>query len=167
MRKPVIGVMGGHEVDEATLRAAHRLGELIARRGWILLNGGRNVGVMAASSAGARQAGGTVIGILPDRDASRASPDLDYAVITGLGESRNVINVLSSDVVIACPGGAGTLSEVTFALIAEKPVILLGFDPGPSLSSYRARGLLYDADSPETAITLAETLLIPPDGSSV
>ncbi len=155
MRKSVIGVMGGHQVDEPTRRAAHRLGVLIAERGWVLLSGGRNVGVMAASAAGAREAGGTVIGVLPDRDASRASPDLDFAIVTGMGEARNLINVLSSDVVSACPGGAGTLSEVAFALIAEKPVILLGFDPGPSLNEYRDRGLLTEAATPEEAVEIA------------
>ena len=64
------------------------------------------------SAAGASQAKGKVIGILPGPDASRASPDLDYAIVTGMGDARNLINVLSSAVIIACPGGAGTLSEV-------------------------------------------------------
>ena len=40
-------------------------------------------------------------------------------------ESRNHINVLTSDVVIALPGGAGTRSELTLALRYGKPVAVL------------------------------------------
>jgi len=159
MRRAVVGVMGGGDADPGVCRMARELGSLIAARGWVLLNGGRNTGVMAASARGAKEAGGTVIGVLPDRDASAASPDLDYAIVTGLGDARNVINVLSSDVVIACPGGAGTLSEVALALKSGKPVILLGFDAGPALEPYRTSGQLRSADSPAEAVALAAHLL--------
>jgi len=42
-----------------------------------------------------------------------------------MGSARNNINVLSSDVVIACGMGVGTVSEVALALKANKPVVLL------------------------------------------
>ena len=49
-RKPIVGVMGGGR-DSATVdEEARQLGALIAERGWILLNGGGNAGVMAASA---------------------------------------------------------------------------------------------------------------------
>ena len=87
-RKPVIGVMGGSKATESVAQTAHRLGALIAEQGWILLNGGRNTGVMAASAAGAKEAGGTVIGILPDTTRAKASADLDIAVVAGIGSRR-------------------------------------------------------------------------------
>ena len=72
MRKTVIGVMGGGEsAPPRAVNAAYRLGALIAARGWVLLNGGRDAGVMAASAAGAHSQGGLVVGVLPDRDAHR------------------------------------------------------------------------------------------------
>ncbi len=37
--------------------------------------------------------------------------------------SRNHVNVLTSDVIVAMPGGAGTLSEVELAVRYERPVI--------------------------------------------
>ena len=37
--------------------------------------------------------------------------------------SRNHINVLSSDVIVALPGDAGTLSEIRLAVRYERPVI--------------------------------------------
>ena len=141
-RKPVVGVMGGADVGAEVCALARELGQRIAERGWVLLNGGRDAGVMRASAAGAHEAGGTVIGILPDSDTSRAAPDLDYAIVTGMGDARNLINVLSSDVVIACPGGAGTLSEVALALKNNKRVILLGWNTGDAFAAFRQSGLL-------------------------
>jgi uncharacterized protein (TIGR00725 family) len=151
--RTVIGVMGsGDDGDAAQLEAARALGRAIAREGWVLLNGGRDCGVMAASAEGASLAGGLVIGILPDDDSHRATRYLDVAVRTGMGEARNVVNVLSSDVVIAMRGGAGTISEVALALKAGRTVIALGFDPGGAFEPYRASGRLVSASSVDDAI---------------
>jgi uncharacterized protein (TIGR00725 family) len=163
MRKPVVGVMGGGDVSAEVYALAERLGSLIAGRGWVLLNGGRDVGVMAASAKGAREVGGTVIGILPGRDGVEASPDLDFAIVTGLNDARNLINVLSSDVVVACPGGAGTLSEVALALKNHKPVVLLGPASDRTAEAffreYARRGQLHFAHSAEEAVeVVAKTL---------
>ncbi|MCH8054373.1 MAG: hypothetical protein IH895_09945, partial [Planctomycetes bacterium] len=93
-----------------------------------------------------------VIGILPDADTSRATPDLDYAIVTGMGDARNLINVLSSDVVIACTGGAGTMSEVALALKNGKRVILLGWDAGDAFADCRQSGLLTTVQTAAEAI---------------
>ena len=69
--------------------------------------------------------------------------------------ARNLINVLSSDVVIACPGGAGTLSEVALALKNGRPVICVGFDVGPAFEPYRQKGQLQQVETPEQAIDAA------------
>lgn len=159
MRKPIIGVMGGTDAGDRVVQLAERLGALIAARGWVLLNGGRKFGVMAASARGAKSAGGTTIGVLPDENTDGASSDIDYAIVTGLGDARNLVNVLSSDVVVACPGQAGTLSEVALALNHGKPVITLCFDVGPAFDAYRRDGLLTSADTPENAVEQAAAAL--------
>lgn len=164
MRKPVVGVMGGSKATAKVVETARRLGELIAERGWVLLNGGRNSGVMAASALGAQEAirrgaNGLVIGILPDTTTTKIAPDVDVAVVTGMGDARNVINVMSSDVVIACPGGLGTLSEIVLALKHDKHVITLGFDVGSELERYRKRGWLTRVDTPEEAVEKAADVL--------
>lgn len=151
--------MGGSKVSEKNYQMARKLGSLIAQKGWVLLNGGRNTGVMAASAMGAKEKGGTVIGVLPDKNAKRASPDLDYVIVTGMGYARNMINVLSSDVVIACPGSVGTISEVMYALNYKKKVILLGLDPGPEVDTFYKKGLLHNASSPNEAVELAVKIL--------
>lgn len=156
MRKPVIGVMGGSKANAEVCAQAKQLGSLIAQRGWVLLNGGRNQGVMAASAEGAKQAGGTVIGILPDSTDTRASPHLDFAIMTDMGDGRNLLNVLSSDVVIACPGKLGTLSEVVLALKRDKRVILLGWEStDPFFRPFIKSGQLAHATTPEDAVEQA------------
>lgn len=122
----IIGVMGpGEDASKEDIHQATELGSLIAEEGLALLTGGRNIGVMDAASKGAQQAGGLTIGILPSEDNRGASKYLDIIVRTGMGSARNNINVLSSDVVVACGSGAGTTSEIMLAMKAGKPLILL------------------------------------------
>lgn len=151
-RKPIIGVMGGGMSSAKDSAAAYRLGALIAEAGWVLLNGGRRAGIMHASAKGAKDHGGTTVGILPDATGDGVSEYIDIAIRTGMGNARNCINVLSSDVVVACPGGAGTLSEVALALKTGTPVILLHCRMEDFLKPYMDRGLLYPADTPESVI---------------
>lgn len=158
--RTIIGVMGGGDsAPQHAIRDAYRLGELIAGQGWVLLNGGRSAGVMDASARGARSKGGLVIGILPGSDTRYASEHLDLCIVTGMGSARNVINVLSSDVVIACAGGEGTISEVALALRHRKTVIALNFDVGSLFESARASGRLLSASTPEQAIELARQII--------
>lgn len=150
----VIGVMGGAMVADEVLESAHHLGTLIAERGWVLLTGGRDAGVMAAASRGAAESGGLVLGILPGENTAGAAPHVDIAIPTGMGDARNVINVLASAVVVACPGGAGTISEVALALKAGRPVVTLGFPLGDAFARYYERGQLRDAVDAEQAIIM-------------
>jgi uncharacterized protein (TIGR00725 family) len=159
MRRHVVGVMGGGEADPEQLALAYELGRLVAESGWVLLNGGRASGIMDASARGAHEAGGLTIGVLPDDHDGRASRHLDVAIRTGMGSARNAINVLSSDVVIACTGGAGTLSEIALALKAGRPVIVLGFDLGAVFSAYERSGDLVTVRTPAEAIAAARRRL--------
>lgn len=126
MKKIIIGMMGpGESATSTDLENAYQLGQLIAQAGWILLTGGRNVGVMEAANQGAKAANGLTIGILPGNDTRGISESVDIAIVTDMGNARNNINILSSDVIIACGMGAGTASEIALALKADKSVILL------------------------------------------
>ncbi len=154
-RTMVVGVMGGGSVGRKDADDAYRLGRLIAENRWILLNGGRNAGIMAASAKGASEAGGVTVGILPDADATHASPHIRIPIITGLGNARNAINVLSSHVVVACAGGAGTLSEIALALKVGKPVVLMNFDANieePPFAGHRQKGRLFRVETPDAAV---------------
>src|SRR5262249_58121625 len=116
----------GDSASAGDCALAESLGEEIARQGWVLLTGGRDCGVMAAANRGVKRvAGSLTIGILPSVSGG-VSPDVDVAVFTGMGNARDSINVLSSQVVIACgTGGAGTAAEVALALKSGKAVVLV------------------------------------------
>jgi uncharacterized protein (TIGR00725 family) len=168
MRRPVIGVMGAGRPSPDCAAAARELGKLLAERGWIVLTGGRPAGVMAAASAGAKQVPGSLtLGILPGSEG--AGPDVDLAIFTGMGDARNAINVLTSDVVVACGvEGPGTVSEIALALKAEKPVILLGAsDPARAFFQLMpARSHLFHAAEPADAVRIIEQELTIPSGSA-
>ena len=157
----IVGVMGGGQASPPDIQAAYELGALIAVQGWILLNGGRNAGIMDASARGARDHGGITVGILPDDSIRRVSEHIQIPIVTGMGDARNNINVLTSNIVVACPGGAGTISEIALALKNEKRVILLNFDTGEVFEDYRRKGLLFSAKSPDEVIKIIKDLIGP------
>jgi len=131
VQRVIIGVMGGSRSTPAIDALAEELGAAIAREGWVLLTGGRPLGVMEAASRGADQAGGLVLGLLPGLDPAGASAHVHVALPTGLGMARNLLNVLAARVVVALPGAAGTLSEISLALCHQRPVLLLGWERQP------------------------------------
>jgi uncharacterized protein (TIGR00725 family) len=161
-RRVVIGIMGAGSPGAQSLADARRLGRLVAAEGWVILTGGRPAGVMAAACAGAKEVPGSLtLGILPSAGGG-VGPDVDLAVFTGLGDARNAVNVLTSDVVIACGvEGPGTASEVALALKAEKPVILLraSAEAVAFFARVAGAGRLLGAESPEQAVELARELL--------
>jgi len=114
--------MGAGQCSAAIFAQAERVGKLIAQKGAVLICGGRG-GVMEAAAKGAKEAGGITVGILPESDDSGANAYVDIPIITGMGNGRNIINVLSSQVIIAISGGYGTLSEIALALKTRTPVI--------------------------------------------
>ncbi len=148
---------GASETDRSN---AYVLGKLIAQEGWLLLTGGRNAGVMDAASKGAKAANGLTIGILPTADEHGISDAVDIAIFTDLGSARNNVNVLSSNVVIACGMGAGTASEVALALKADKPVILLS-DHQESQRFFTSLSTesVFIADTPVDAIAITKDLI--------
>ena len=155
----VVGVMGGGRVSEGQFEMAYRLGQLIAAKGWVLLNGGRAAGIMEASARGAYEAGGITVGVLPDDDRRHQSPYIRIPILTGMGSARNYINALSSDVVVACTGGAGTVSEVALALKHGRAVVLLDFDLRAVFPSHVACGQLQWTTTPQAAVAAIEAFL--------
>ena len=160
MRRTGGGVMGGSVADERTLAQAHELGRRIAEAGWVLLSGGRPGGVMQASVKGANEAGGLTVGVLFDTDRDAAAEGLDIVIPTGMGSARNTINILSSDVVVACKGSGGTLSEIALALRSGRPVVLLDWDPGQAFMAACAPEARWTrADDPAAAVAAVRAYL--------
>lgn len=129
--------MGGAQfVTDDEENYAYQIGKMIALEGWVLLNGGRSSGVMEATAKGAWENGGITVGVLPADNTNSASKYIDIPIVTGMGLARNVINILSSDIVIALPGRAGTISEIALALNHDKRVILFRFEVGTWINYY-------------------------------
>lgn len=157
----VVGVMGSAKASKRDLDNARVLGEFIARRGWVVLTGGRDVGVMDAACEGAKRVGGSLtIGVLPTAK-DKVSRHVDVPIITEMGSGRNNINVLTSHVVVVCGlGGSGTVSEVALAVKAGKPVILVEASPADVMFFRKLdQRLVHAAASPEGAIELIMKLM--------
>jgi uncharacterized protein (TIGR00725 family) len=119
-----LSVIGAGKASRDLSRLAAEVGREIARRGVLLICGGRG-GVMAAAARGARGENGHTIGILPQYDRAGANRYIEIAIATGMGEARNAIVVASGDAVIALEGEAGTLSEIALAMKIGRPVVAL------------------------------------------
>ena len=124
---------GAQEIYKTSALA---LGQELARRGIEVVYGGANVGLMGAVADGALQAGGRVIGVLPNflQNRELAHPYLsDLHLVETMHERKMMMNDLS-DGVIALPGGFGTLEELFEMLtwgqlgLHQKPVALLNVD---------------------------------------
>ena len=79
-----------------------------------------------AVAKGAKEAGGTTIGILPGTKKSDANAYIDIALPTSIGYARNVIIACSADIIVALPGSHGTSSEISYGIVYKRPVIDLG-----------------------------------------
>lgn len=156
-RLPIVGVMGSGVWAHEELAAP--LGRRLAGLDVHLLTGGGR-GVMESVSrafASVEDRAGLVIGVLPlfgadaGEEADPGYPNrwVEILVRTHLGregaspDSRNHVNVLTSDVVVALPGSAGTASEVALSVRYRRPVILFG-------DLERARGLPPEVATAET-----------------
>jgi hypothetical protein len=125
MKPRYISVIGGGHCTAEEYALAEQVGGLVAKRGATLVCGGL-AGVMEGAARGAKEAGGTTIGILPGHDRAPGNPYLDHVVTTGMGHARNLAVVSSGDAVIAIGGGYGTLSEIGLAAKIGRPVVVLG-----------------------------------------
>lgn len=145
-KKIFIGVIGAGGCSDDVYELAEEVGERIAEAGAVLVCGGLG-GVMEAASKGAKKQGGITIGILPGNDKDHANQYIDFPIVTGLGEGRNLLVVRNSDAVIAFPGEFGTLSEIAFCLKLGKPII--------GLSTWEVSDEIIQAKNAEEAVSIA------------
>lgn len=129
MKRKILGVMGpGENASAEVISLAFEVGKIAGEKGYDVLTGGRNIGVMDSALKGAKSVGALTIGILPDAENTQTSEYADVEIYTGMGQARNVINVLSSDIIVAVGMGPGTASEVSIAIKHGKKLILISQD---------------------------------------
>ncbi|WP_445116750.1 LOG family protein [Acinetobacter sp. WZC-1] len=103
--------LGTDPVFEKTARLT---GETIASQGKTLVYGGGRSGLMGVVADSALEAGGRVIGVIPQGlvDRELAHPELtELHIVTNMHERKSMMSELS-DGFIALPGGAGTIEEI-------------------------------------------------------
>ena len=121
--------------DPAYLRAAANLGKALAAADLRLIYGGGGVGLMGACARAAHDAGGRVLGIIPDFLVGRekALESVEHVVVANMHE-RKMLMFERSDAFVVLPGGVGTLEEVVELLswrrleLHAKPVVF--YNPG-------------------------------------
>lgn len=121
--------------DPAFHAAAAELGRALAAAGLRLVYGGGGVGLMGACAAAAHQAGGQVLGIIPQFLVGREKPlrDIETIVVTSMHE-RKMRMFEAADAFVVLPGGIGTLEEVVELLswrrleLHAKPIVFYNPD---------------------------------------
>lgn len=169
-------------IDERYLENAYQLGRLLAQEGWRCVNGGGAVGLMGAVTDGTLDASGEVTGVIPKFmvDNGWCYDRLDDVIITADMHQRKQMMSEMADVVIALPGGVGTLEELLETLtwrqlgLVKVPVIILNtmgyYDPLLAMLGHAIdEGFMKESHARlwRVAATPAEAVAMLADGESV
>jgi len=99
------------DLDEKYIELATRLGQWMGHHRHTLVHGGVNAGLMHITAAAVHDAGGKVIGVVPEVFAHRADPLNDELLLsTDLSDRKGRMMSLA-DAFVVLPGGLGTLDE--------------------------------------------------------
>lgn len=117
-------------------KAARDCGEMLARKGWRLVYGAGDVGLMGEVARAAQEHGGATFGVIPGHLVARevGKRDLTTFVVTETMHERKKVMFMNSDVVVVLPGGAGSLDELFEVLtwrqlgLHDKPIFILNTD---------------------------------------
>jgi hypothetical protein len=162
--KAVVSVIGASEINKEIEEKTIEIGRLLAINNYAVACGGLT-GVMEAICKGAKEEGGFTIGIIPYTEKSMANKYVDVVIPCPFSQARNIVVVLAGDICLAISGKAGTLSEICFAWIYNKPVIALSSVEGWSSKLANQRlddrrsDMIYGVDNPSEVITKINELL--------
>jgi len=120
----------------AFTKEAETLGRGLAEKGWRLVYGAGDVGLMGSVARAAQAAGGNTFGVIPQHlvDWEVGKTDLTTYVVTETMHERKKVMFMNCDAVVVLPGGAGSLDELMEALtwrqlgLHEKPVFIVNTD---------------------------------------
>lgn len=121
MKKIGIFCSASDSIDKVYFDKAKELGEWIGKQGKVLIYGGANLGLMDCVAKAVKANGGTVIGVVPSKleENGKVSPLLDKVFRTQNLSDRKDIMTEESDIMVALPGGIGTLDEVFHVMAAS------------------------------------------------
>ena len=133
--------------NKEIVEAAAALGRRIAQEGHTLVYGGSNLGLMGVISGAALEAGGRVVGVIPNLfsdDIIHSQRVTELVRVRSMAERKEYL-IAHCDAFIALPGGIGTIDEVSEVMVMNqlhivggqrildgtyktKPMILLNID---------------------------------------
>ena len=101
-------------IDSDYFRLTEEMGKWMAEQGHDLVFGGCNIGLMNTIGKAVKAHGGRAIGVVPTivERGGKTFPDLDVEIPCDNLSDRKDLLLLKSDIVIALPGGIGTLDEI-------------------------------------------------------
>ena len=125
-----------NKVRSSYMEAAEQLGALFAQAGIRLIYGDGGIGLMAAAAKGALDAGGEVLGVIPQFmvDQGWNNPRSTRTIITQTMHERKATICEEADAMVALPGGIGTFEELLECLtwkqlgLHHNPVVILNTD---------------------------------------
>lgn len=125
------GSRSGHH--PAYAEAARATGCMLAARGWRLVYGAGDVGLMGEVARAAQTAGAETFGVIPEHlfKWEVGKRDLSTFIVTENMHERKKVMYMNSDAIVVLPGGAGSLDELFEVLtwrqigLHEKPIFLL------------------------------------------
>jgi hypothetical protein len=167
-----------NHIDAMYPDAARALGCLLAERKHALVYGGGNVGLMGVLARTLHEAGGHVIGVIPEKLKDKegiAYGVADELIVTETMRERKKIMYTRADGFAVLPGGYGTLEEFLEVLTLkqldyhQRPIALVNtkgfFDPlldffehlyAAQFARARPEALVHVAASPEEALDFIE-----------
>lgn len=120
MKKIGIFCSACDNIDKMYFDSARHIGEWMGQTGKTLIYGGSNLGLMECVARAVKENGGTVVGVVPTKLEERGgvSTLLDEVIHTRNLSERKDVMTEKSDILVALPGGVGTLDEVFHVIAA-------------------------------------------------
>ena len=120
MEKIGIFCSASENIDKMYFESARRIGEWMGQAGKTLVYGGANLGLMECVARAVKENGGKVIGVVPAKLEERGSVStfLDEVIHTRDLSDRKDVMTEKSDILVALPGGVGTLDEIFHVIAA-------------------------------------------------
>lgn len=143
LRKIGVFCSASSNVKDVYMTAAKEVGEYIGSNGRELVYGGSAMGMMEVVAKVVKENGGKVTGVVPQvlMDKGVASEYIDHLIVCKDLTDRKSVMLENSDIMIALPGGVGTLDEV-FTVMA-----------GVTLGYHKKRIIFYNIDGFWTTLT--------------
>jgi uncharacterized protein (TIGR00730 family) len=120
MKSVAVFCAASENIAPGYFEAASEVGAMLGRLGATLVYGGARFGLMEATARSAKEAGARIVGVVPyvlvERD--RVSSLLDEHIPCRNLSDRKDIMLEKSDILVALPGGIGTLDEIFHIMAA-------------------------------------------------